>query len=88
MINQTPSPFHSRIPLKRLRKPELKLGDMAKLRKGTELKYGVGTPGDTPEPLTDYQNVWKGAIMWEYARMYGLYWEGAVYQNVWLYLNV
>ena len=45
------------MPIKRDGPPLKKLGDMAKLKRVVEKKFGGGNLGDDPEPLTDYQDV-------------------------------
>ena len=55
----------SRIPLQRDGPPIKKLEDLAKSRSRVEWKYKGGKPrnlGDSPEPLTDYQDVSRGTL--------------------------
>ena len=49
--------YNYRVPLKVVENPIENVKNMAGIRQRLQLRYSGGTPGDAPEPLTNYLDV-------------------------------
>ena len=64
ILPHTPAPslLYCRVPLKVIENPIQDVKNMGGIRQRLQLRYSRGTPGDAPEPLTDYLDVSEHTI--------------------------